>query len=228
MDNVKDILSSFKSKLNDIILDYKNKVSEIEQEEAFNVVLSDFVNYCKSDILLLPFYDESILSNIFEKVFGSTDEEFSKIKTAKYLIEACKSIDKSNFSQYNDAIDGIEEMYNSIKSFYEKRLHDSSLASNKEKYSKYIDDYSIVYDLIGDDKFNSLIEDVDLFERAIDDCELSLEDISVLLSTAIVSNLSYLDGNGVVSVNNDNFIDNSLLESNIQDLSNLLGEQVKE
>ena len=78
--------------------------------------------------------------------------------------------------------------------------------------------------MIGDDKFNSLIEDVDLFERAIDDCELSLEDISVLLSTAIVSNLSYLDGNGVVSVNNDNFIDNSLLESNIQDLSNLLGE----
>ena len=224
MNNVKDILSSFKSTLNNIISDYKEKVSDIEQEEAFNVVLSDFVNYCKSDILLLPFYDESILRSIFEKLFDSVDEEFSKIKTAKYLIEASKSIDKSNFPQYNDSIEEIEDMYDTIKSAYEKRVHDSSLASNKEKYTSIINNYSIIYDLIGYDGFNALIEDVDVFEQAINDCDLSLEDVSVLLSTAIVSNLTYLDGNGVVSVNNDNFIDNSLLESNIQDLSNLLGE----
>lgn len=228
MSNVNDILASFKSSLYNIISDYKDKVIEIEQEEEFNVVLSDFVNYCESDILLLPFYDVSILEKIFERVFDSVDDEFSKIKTARYLIEASKSVDKSHFSQYNDAVDSIKDMYSTIRDFYEKRLHDSSLASDREEYSSIINDYSIIYGLIGDDMFNALIEDVDLFERAINGCELSLEDVSVLLSTAIVSNLAYLDGNGVVSINNEYFIDNSLLESNIQDLNNLLGEQVKE
>ena len=224
MSNVNDILASFKSSLYNIISDYKDKVIEIEQEEEFNVVLSDFVNYCESDILLLPFYDVSILEKIFERVFDSVDDEFSKIKTARYLIEASKSVDKSHFSQYNDAVDSIKDMYSTIRDFYEKRLHDSSLASDREEYSSIINDYSIIYGLIGDDMFNALIEDVDLFERAINGCELSLEDVSVLLSTAIVSNLAYLDGNGVVSINNEYFIDNSLLESNIQDLNNLLGE----
>ena len=69
MGNVKDILASFKSSLNSIISDYEEKISEIEQEEEFNVVLSDFINYCKSDILLLPLASEAAIIALCDKLF---------------------------------------------------------------------------------------------------------------------------------------------------------------
>ena len=43
MDNVKDLLSKFKESLDSIIVEYKDKVSDIEKEEDFIQVLSDLI-----------------------------------------------------------------------------------------------------------------------------------------------------------------------------------------
>ena len=107
MDNV-SVLSKFKLDLEKIISEYKDKVSEIETEEEFIMTLGDVVNYCKSDCLLLPFYDEEILSKVFERVFPLSSNEMNKIKTAKYLIDASKTVDKGNFPQYNDFVKDLE------------------------------------------------------------------------------------------------------------------------
>ena len=80
MDSVKDIMSKFKDNLDKIIVDYKNKVSDIEKEEDFIQVLGDLINYSKSDSLLLPFYDETILSRVFERVFPLSNTEINKLK----------------------------------------------------------------------------------------------------------------------------------------------------
>lgn len=225
MNNVRDVLSKFKDNLDGIITNYRVKVSDIEKEEDFNRVLSDFINYCESDVLLLPFYDETLLGRIFDRVFSDSLDEIKKVKTAKYLIDASKSVDTSNFPQYNDSVSKIKSIFKSIDSFYRDRVENSTFASDKENYNSIISSYSVIFDLIGIDGFNGLIEDIDLFERVINDCDLQSSDINEILSVAIVSNLGYLDRSGVVDVNDVS--DNSLLESNINSLSNMLGEQVR-
>ena len=102
MDSVEEVLSKFKNGLEKVINNCKDSISDIEKEEEFIRNLGDLVNYSKSDCLLLPFYDETMLSRIFEKIFPLSTTEMNKIKTAKYLIEVSKSVDKENFQQYND------------------------------------------------------------------------------------------------------------------------------
>ena len=131
MDNV-SVLSKFKLDLEKIISEYKDKVSEIEAEEEFIMTLGDVVNYSKSDCLLLPFYDETILSKVFERVFLLSNSEMNKIKTAKYLIEASKSVDKGNFPQYNDSVKDLEQINSKLSSFYDKLLSNDDLAKDKE------------------------------------------------------------------------------------------------
>ena len=227
MDNVKDLLSKFKESLDSIIVEYKDKVSDIEKEEDFIQVLSDLINYSKSDKLLLPFYDETILSRVFERVFPLSDTELKKIKTAKYLIDASKNVDTDSFPQYKEAISDVEEIDKKINSFYEKLLANDDLRNEKEEASLKIDKFSKIFDIIGEDKFVGLIEDVDSFAEAVDLCKLSKKDINLLLNVAIKSNLEYLDSNGIVvdNVDNDMADENSIIQDKISDLSNLLGDE---
>ena len=227
MENVKDILSKFKGNLDSVIVDYKNKISEIEKEEDFIHVLSDLVNYSKSDSLLLPFYDETILSRVFERVFPLSSNELSKMKTAKYLIEACKDINKDKFPQYKEAVTEVEEINKKINSFYEKLLSDDNLSSEKEELGSKVDKFSIVFNNIGEEKFNDLIEDIDTFEETVNCSDLSDKEINVLLNVAIRSNLEYLDSNGIVVNDVDNEIveENNIIQDKISDLSNLLGDE---
>lgn len=229
MDNV-SVLSKFKLDLEKIISEYKDKVSEIEAEEEFIMTLGDVVNYSKSDCLLLPFYDETILSKVFERVFPLSNSEMNKIKTAKYLIEASKSVDKGNFPQYNDSVKDLEQINSKLSSFYDKLLSNDDLAKDKEDYSLKIENYSKVYDGIGEDKFNYLIEDVDLFEEIINSCDLSKDEINLILNIAIKCNLEFLDSSGVVVDDSVEEIanmkeQNDKFQDEISDLSNLLGEQ---
>lgn len=230
MDSVKSVLSKLKKKLDKVIDDYKNSVSEIEKEEEFVQVLGDVVNYSKSDCLLLPFYDETILSRVFEKVFPLSTSEIKKIKTAKYLIDASKSVDKSNFLQYNNAVQDLEEINNKLSSVYEEKLSDDKLKNDKENYVNKISLYSDLASIIGDDEFTALISDIDLFEEVIDLCKFKDEEVNTLLNIAIKSNLKYLDSNGIISeeVHSD-IIDmkneNDRMQEEIENLSNLLGNE---
>jgi len=229
MDNV-SVLSKFKLDLEKIISEYKDKVSEIETEEEFIMTLGDVVNYSKSDCLLLPFYDEEILSKVFERVFPLSSNEMNKIKTAKYLIDASKTVDKGNFPQYNDSVKDLEQINSKLSSFYDKLLSNDELAKDKENYSLRIENFSKVYDCIGDDKFNHLIEDVDLFESIINECDLSKDEINLILNIAIKSNLEFLDSSGVIVDESVEEItnmkkQNDKFQDEISDLSNLLGEQ---
>ena len=154
MDNVKDVLSEFKKNLDMIIVDYKNKISDIEKEEDFIQVLGDLVNYSKSDSLLLPFYDETILSRVFERVFPLSSTELNKLKAAKYLIDASKDVDKSHFPQYHDAVKDVEDINKKINKFYEKLLSNDDIKVEKEDAISKVERFTGIYDIIGDDKFN--------------------------------------------------------------------------
>ena len=229
MENMTDIMSKFKNNLDNVITDYKNKISDIEKEEEFIVTLGDVVNYSKSDCLLLPFYDETILSRVFERVFPLSESEMSKIKSAKYLFEASKNIDKNNFPQYNDSVKDIESIYDKLSKYYDKLLSDDNLKKSKEDYSNNIEKYSKIFDIILDDKFN-FIDDVDLFEEAINICGLSDDEINVILNVAIRCNLDYLDSNGlIVETEDDDIIgmkeQNNKFQVEIDDLSNLLSDE---
>ena len=225
MDNVIDVLSKFRDNLDSLIVDFKKKINDIENEESFIMTLGDVVNYSKSDCLLLPFYDEAILSRVFERVFPLSNSEFNKVKTAKYLIESSKSIDKSHFPQYNDSVRDLEEINKRLSKFYDRLLSDDKLKVEKEEFGLKIDRYSSILDLIGDDCFNGLIGDIDLFHEVIDACGLSLEEVSLILNVAIKSNLSFLDSNGVVVSNDDMKEQGNVFMNEISDLSNLLGDE---
>jgi len=228
MDNVKGVLSKFKENLDSIIEDYKNKLSDIEKEEDFIVTLGDVVNYSKSDNLLLPFYDETILSRVFERVFPLSNNEYNKIKTAKYLIDASKSVDTGHFPQYNDAVRDVESINDKLSKYYDKLLSNDSLKKDKDEYSSKIESYSKVLSFISDDGFTSLIDDVDLFEEVINVCNLSIEDINIILNIAIKNNLNFLDSSGVLVDDVSSDIvemkeQNNKFKSEISDLNNLLG-----
>lgn len=229
MESVTDVMSKFKNNLDNVIVDYKNKISDIEKEEEFIVTLGDVVNYSKSDCLLLPFYDETILSRVFERVFPLSGSEMSKIKSAKYLFEASKSVDKNNFPQYNDSVKDVESIYDKISKYYDKLLSDDKLKKSKEEYSSNIEKYSKILDIILDDKFN-FIDDVDLFEEVINICDLSNDEINTILDIAIKCNLEYLDSNGLVVETEDVDItdmkeQNNKFQNEIDDLSNLLSDE---
>lgn len=229
MDSVVSVLSKFKNNLDSIINDYKSSVSDIEKEEEFIQILGDVVNYSKSDSLLLPFYDETILSRVMERVFPLSTSEKNKIKTAKYLIEASKSVDKSNFLQYNNAVKDLEDINEKLSLYYDNLLSDSDLKSNKDDYLNKIDMYTGILNIIGKDEFLSLISDVDLFEEVINLCKLSDDEINILLNVAIKCNLKYLDSNGVIVENNSDIVDlksdNDKIQEEIRNLSNLLGNE---
>lgn len=229
MDNVVKVFSKFKNNLDDFICDYKNKVNEIDKEEDFIRSLGDVINYCKSDVLLLPFYDETILSRVFESIFPLSSNELNKIKTAKYLIEASKSVDKDHFLQYNDSVHDVEHIFEKLNSFYDNKMNDDSLKINRDNYESIIDSYSSIFNKITDDGFNDFIDDIDLFERVINDCGLDFNEINLILNVAIVDNLKFLDSNGVINVDVDEDIidlkeENNKIQSDIQDLNAMLGE----
>ena len=229
MDDVKDIMSKFKKDLDKIIVDYKNRISEIEKEEDFIQVLGDLVNYSKSDSLLLPFYDETILSRVFERVFPLSAIELNKVRAAKYLIEASKDVDKGHFPQYHDAVKDVESINKKINKYYEKLLANDKLKKEKEDTSLKIERFSKVFDVIGEDKFIGFIDDIDAFEETINLCDMSKDDINILLNVAIKSNLEYLDSNGVIIEDvqdiNDMKEQNNVIQDKISDLSNLLGDE---
>lgn len=223
MDSVKDIMSKFKDNLDKIIVDYKNKVSDIEKEEDFIQVLGDLVNYSKSDSLLLPFYDETILSRVFERVFPLSNTEINKLKTAKYLIDASKDIDKGHFPQYNECVKDVEDINKKVNKYYEKLLSNDKLKSDKEEFNLKVNNLSYIFDIIGENKFIGLIDNIDSFEDAINECDLSEEEINVILNVAIKSNLEFLDSNGVVlDVDSEMKEENNIIQGKISDLSNLL------
>lgn len=229
MDNVKDIMSKFKKNLDKIIVDYKNRISEIEKEEEFIQVLGDLVNYSKSDSLLLPFYDETILSRVFERVFPLSTTELNKIKAAKYLIEASKDVDKGHFPQYHDAVKDVESINKKVNKFYEKLLSNDKMKVEKDETILKIEKFSKILSVIGDDKFNGFIDDVDAFEEANNLCDMSKDDINIILNVAIKSNLEYLDSNGILIEDvqdiNDMKEQNNVIQDKISDLSNLLGDE---
>lgn len=230
MENVNDVLSKFKDKLDSIISDFKNKISDIEKEEEFIVTLGDVVNYCKSDHLLLPFYDETILSRVFERVFPLSNTEYNKLKAAKYLIESSKSVDKSHFPQYNDAVKDIDSICGKLKKYYNKLLSNDELKKDKDEFNSKVVSYSSIASNIGENGFNSLIDDTALFEEAINACELSMEVINIILNVAIKNNLEFLDSGGVLVEDvSDDIKDmqeqNDMFKSEISDLNNLLGQE---
>lgn len=229
MDNVKDVMSKFKKTLDKIIVDYKSKVSDIEKEEEFIQVLGDLVNYSKSDSLLLPFYDETILSRVFERVFPLSTTELNKIKAAKYLIEASKDVDKGHFPQYHDAVKDVESINKKINKYYEKLLANDKMKKEKEELNSNIGKFFNISSIIGEDKFTGLIDDVDAFEEAINLCDISKDDINVILNVAIKSNLEYLDSNGIIIDDvediNDMKQQNNVIQDKISDLSNLLEDE---
>ena len=83
--------------------------------------------------------------------------------------------------------------------------------------------------VIGDDKFNGFIDDVDAFEEANNLCDMSKDDINIILNVAIKSNLEYLDSNGILIEDvqdiNDMKEQNNVIQDKISDLSNLLGDE---
>ena len=230
MENVLDIFSKFKQSLEDVIVVLKNNLSDIESEEDFIQTLGDVVNYSKSDYLLLPFYDETILARVFERVFPLSATELNKVKTLKYLIDSSKSIDVSHFPQYNETSKEVKRINDKLEKYYEKLLSDNNLQSEKFEVNSKIEQYSKMFDLIGEDGFNSLIDDVDLFEKCINECKLDIDDVNIILNVAIKDNLKYLDESGVISVDvHEDIADmkrqNDKIQDEISDLSNLLGNE---
>lgn len=228
MNSVKDLFSKLRSILEDIISDCRKKVTDIEIEENFIKILGDFVEYCESDILLLPFYDEEILVKIFERIFPLSSTELNKIKVAKYLIEASNSVDKSHFSQYNDSVKNVNDIYDVICKFYKDLSSNEKLESDKNGFVSKIDDYTKIFDMIGEDSFVSFIDDIDLFENVLNSCDLSLDEINIILNVAIRDNLSFLDLNGVKVQDVDDDIKNMKIQNDdfkneINSLNNLLG-----
>ena len=228
MVNVIDVMSKFKSNLDSIINDYKNKISDIEKEEEFIITLGDVVNYCKSDSLLLPFYDETILSRVFDRVFSLSNVEFNKIKTAKYIFESSESIDKSHFPQYNNSVNDVQDINDRLSKYYDKLLSDEKLKSNKDDYSLKVESYSKMLNIICEEKFNGYIDDVNLFEEVINACSLSNDEVNLILNIAIACNLEYLDSSGVF-VDNEDIVslkeENNKFQDEISDLSNLLVDE---
>ncbi len=230
MDNKENILSKFRNNLESIINDYKNKINEIEKEEEFIRTLGDLINYCKSDVLMLPFYDETILSSIFERVFALSTNEYNKTKTAKYLIEASKNVDKSHFPQYNSAVEEVQNIYNSISIFYENKLNDNSLTVNKNNYNTIIENYTDVTNKTSENGFNNLIENIEVFFEVLNNSGLTPEEINDILNIAIISNLKYLEENGTINIDiaediQDLKEENNKIKSDIENLSNLLGDE---
>ncbi len=229
MNSVSDILSSLRDKLNNVISEYNDSISKIEEDEKFIQVLGDVVNYCKSDCLLLPFYDESILNDVIDHIFPSGNE-IKKIKTAKYLIEASKSVDKEKFLQYNDSVKDLEKICKKLNSEYEKMLSNEKLKTDKKNFNNKISEYTSFLNIVGDDEFSGLISDIDLFQEIIDLCKFSDEEIDSLLSLAIKCNLKYLDDNGIIvdDVHSD-IVDmkneNDKMQEEIKNLSDLLGNE---
>ena len=229
MNSVSDILSSLRDKLNNVISEYNDSISKIEEDEKFIQVLGDVVNYCKSDCLLLPFYDESILNDVIDHIFPSGNE-IKKIKTAKYLIEASKSVDKEKFLQYNDSVKDLEKICKKLNSEYEKKLSDEKLNNDKENFNNKISEYTSFLNIVGDDEFSGLISDIDLFQEIVELCKFSDEEIDSLLSLAIKCNLKYLDDNGIIvdDVHSD-IVDmkneNDKMQEEIKNLSDLLGNE---
>lgn len=230
MESVIGVLSKFKNNLVNVINDYKIKIEEIEKEEEFIRTLGDLVNYSKSDCLLLPFYDMEILEVVFNRVFSFSNNEMNKIKTAKYLIEASKDVDKSQFLQYNNAVKDLEKINNKVIDYYNDLLSNNTLAADKDNYESLIHKYTLIVDNIGDDCFNGLIDDVDLFHDIIMDIDLSIDDINLILDIAIRDNLKYLDDTGVICTDDSDIINmkkmNSEMQEAISDLSNLLDASV--
>lgn len=229
MDSVRGVLSKLKRGLDTIIDEYKKSVSDIQGEEDFIQVLGDVVNYSKSDYLLLPFYDETILSKVLERLFPSSSY-MKKIKTAKYLIDASKSVDRDNFLQYNNAIKEVEDINSKLIKNYDELLSDDKLKTDKENYLNKIEAYSSFSEIIGDDEFTALISDIDLFEEIVDLCKFKDEELSVLLSCAIKSNIKYLDNNGIISEEVHSDIadmksENDKIQEEIKNLSDLLVEE---
>ena len=229
MDSVTNVLSKFKNSLDSIINDYKEKVSEIEKEEELKEMLGDIVNYSKSDCLLLPFYDETMLSKALEHIFPLSSTEKNKIKTAKYLIEASKDVDKEQFPQYNTAVKELNEINKKISDYYEKLLTDDKSKSEKETLLNKINLYTELYEKINDEEFTSIIDNTDIFKEAVETSKLSNEEISILLNIAIKSNLKYLDASGIVTNDNNDIIsmknENDKMQEEIKDLSSLLGKE---
>lgn len=229
MDSVEEVLSKFKNSLEKVINNCKDSISDIEKEEEFIQNLGDLVNYSKSDCLLLPFYDETMLSRIFEKIFPLSTTEMNKIKTAKYLIEASKTVDKENFQQYNDAVKELEKINSKIEKNYEKLISDDKIKTDKETYTKKLSDYTSILNTVGKDEFTGLIQDIDAFEETINESDLTEEEVNAMLNVAITCNLKYLDSNGVVVSDNAEIQtlkeDNNKMQEEIQNLSNLLGAE---
>ena len=231
MESVINVLSKFKSNLDNLISDYNNKIDFINNEEEFLHVLGDLVNYSKSDCLLLPFYDATILSRVFERIFPLSSNELNKLKTAKYLIEASSGIDKSQFLQYNNAVKDLEKLNKKVVDYYDDMIANNTFNSDRDNYTNIIERYTSIYDLIGEDCFNGLISDIDLFQEIIDNCELSLEEINIILDVAIKDNLRFLDNNGVINTEVSDDIaslkeENNVMQDAINDLSNLLDASV--
>ena len=176
--------------------------------------------------MLLPFYDEEVLVDVFEHVFPLSNTEINKVKTAKYLIESCKSVDTSNFPQYNETIKELEVINKKVSDYYDNLLSDTKLNSEKDELSAKVDSYLSILNLIDEESFNGLIENIDLFEDAINLCNFSNDDVNVILNIAIKSNLRFLDSNGIIVDDNADIADlkeqNNIFQDKISDLSNLL------
>ncbi len=226
MDSVRGVLSKLKRGLDSVIDEYKKSVSDIEKEEDFIQVLSDVVNYSKSDCLLLPFYDETILSRVFDRLFPSSSY-MKKLKTARYLIDASKSVDKSNFLQYNNAVKDLDEINGKLIKIYDEMLSNDKLKTDKENYLNKINLYSDFAVTISDDEFTAIISDIDLFQEIVELCNLKDEELNILLSCAIKCNLKFLDSNGVITTEVHSDIadmksDNNKMQEEINNLSDLL------
>lgn len=226
MDSVRGVLSKLKRGLDSVIDEYKKSVSDIEKEEDFIQILGDVVNYSKSDCLLLPFYDETILSRVFDRLFPSSSY-MKKLKTARYLIDASKSVDKSNFLQYNNSVKDLEEINGKLIKIYDEMLSNDKLKTDKENYLNKINLYSDFVVTISDDEFTAIISDIDLFQEMVELCNFKDEELNILLSCAIKCNLKFLDSNGVITTEVHSDIadmksDNDKMQEEINNLSDLL------
>lgn len=225
------VLSKFKENLGKVIEEYKNNIVEIEKEEDFIRTLGDLINYCKSDVMLLPFYDITILSRVFERIFPLSKTEINKINSAKYLIEASSNIDKNNFLQYNNAIEDVNKINDKINEFYENLMKDNNLINEKDNYNLLIEKYSKIYSIIDEHSFNDLIDDIDLFQEIVYLCSLNDDEINLLLDIAIKNNLEFLNNNGILTTEVDDDIlsmkdSNNKVQEAINDLNNLLDASV--
>ena len=137
---------------------------------------------------------------------------------------------KDVMSKFKTNLDNIIVDYKKNISDIDKLLSDDKLKKDKEEFESKVDSYSKLFEIIDEEKFNGLIEDVDVFEEAIDKCKLSKDEISLILNIAIKCNLEFLDSSGMVVDDVDDDINNMKEQNNkiqdqISDLSNLLGDE---